>query len=295
VLGLAMTMTLYEAAFATLNRKFPTDARKRISTLTLFGGLASTVFWPLTWKLDAALGWRDCYLFYALVQLLVCVPLHALLGRDAPRPAVSHDESHATLRDAVREPRFWFLACAFSANTLTFSALSVHLLPLIERHGHTSAFAVAAAAFIGPMQVIGRLLERSCWQRWTPQRVGMLTFAGLPAALATLLLFGREMWAVAVFCLLYGVSNGVLTIVRGTLPRTLYGASNYGAISGAMAGPALLSKAAGPLVGAAIAGAYAGPEPMIALLLGCSVVAVGFYRAALIRHGGRSPHGSCLT
>ena len=56
VLGLAMAMTLYDAAFATLNRKFPAQARPLISTLTLFGGLASTLFWPLTWALAAEFG-----------------------------------------------------------------------------------------------------------------------------------------------------------------------------------------------------------------------------------------------
>lgn len=210
-----------------------------------------------------------------------------MLGSEAPvlRPGREHGFG---LAHALRERRFWMLAGAFSANTLTFSALSAHLLPLIERYGHTPQFALSAAALIGPMQVAGRLLERVWWRRWSPQQIGVITFAGLPAALAILLFFGSGMWTVSAFCLLYGVSNGLQTIVRGTLPRSLYGAAHYGAISGAMAGPALLSKAAGPLLGAAIAGMADSATPLIAVLLASSLLGLALYLAAL-----RSPVTQC--
>ncbi|HEX7986066.1 MAG TPA: MFS transporter, partial [Duganella sp.] len=84
LLGVAMALTMYEAAFATINRKFHFDSRQAISTLTLFGGFSSTVFWPLTLKLSALIGWRDTYFWYGVAQLLLCLPLHLMLGRDAP-------------------------------------------------------------------------------------------------------------------------------------------------------------------------------------------------------------------
>lgn len=56
-----MSLTLYEAASATINRKFALGSRQAISTLTLFAGFASTVFWPLTLTLSVLLGWRDTY------------------------------------------------------------------------------------------------------------------------------------------------------------------------------------------------------------------------------------------
>src|SRR5471032_444073 len=64
LLGVAMSLTLYEAAFATINRKFASGSRQVISTLTLFAGFASTVFWPLTLKLSVSLGWRDTYFWF---------------------------------------------------------------------------------------------------------------------------------------------------------------------------------------------------------------------------------------
>lgn len=283
MLGLAMTLTLYEAAFATLNRQLPDQSRQAISTVTLFGGFASTLFWPLTWYLSTATGWRGAYICFGLIQLAICLPLHLLLDGQAQAASGSErsgPRSH-TLGEALRHGAFWTLALAFAANTFTFSALSVHLLPLLKDFGHTAEFTVLLLTLIGPMQVVGRLLERTVAGDVAPQTIGKIVFATLPAALLALALFGEHGWAAALFCILYGLSNGVLTIVRGTVPQELFGRENYGAISGAMAGPSLLSKAAGPLVAAMVMQAYPAPATLVLLLLGCSLVSVAFYFAAV--------------
>lgn len=293
VLGLAMALALYEAAFATLNRRFHQHSRQSISTLTLFAGFASTIFWPLTLKLDGMLGWRGTYACFAALQLILCLPLHIVLGRDervaaAPQalPAPSH-----TLAEAVRHPAFWKLALAFSANAFVFSALSVHLIPLLAQGGHGAGVAVLTASLIGPLQVAGRIGERTLARNAAPQTVGQFTFAALPAALLALLLFGHHAWAAALFCILYGLSNGILTIVRGTIPQALFGRANYGAISGAMAGPSLASKAAGPLVAAAILNAFPAPALLLTLLFLMSVLSLLFYRSAVAHHVSASGSG----
>jgi hypothetical protein len=114
-----------------------------------------------------------------------------------------------------------------------------------------------------------------------PQTVGKVTFSLLPAALLALLFLGEHLWAVALFCILYGLSNGILTIVRGTVPQALFGRENYGAISGALAGPSLLSKAAGPLAAAAVIQLSPSVYPLLGLLLLMSAVSLGFYLAAV--------------
>lgn len=285
MLGVAMALTLYEAAFGTINRRFALNSRQAISTLTLFAGFASTVFWPLTLKLNLALGWRDTYFWYGVVQLVLCLPLHLLLGRDQERAPVhaSAGARDSTLAEALRHGAFWKLALAFSANSFIFSALSVHLIPLLRDFGHSVAFAVLISTLIGPMQVAGRIGERTLARNAAPQTVGKFTFAALPAALLVLLLMGAQAWAAAVFCILYGLSNGILTIVRGTIPQALFGRSNYGAISGAMAGPSLLAKAAGPLLAASILRAYPAPLVLLTVLLAVSLVSLLFYLGAIKR------------
>ncbi|MBQ5963637.1 MFS transporter [Massilia sp. ZL223] len=284
LIGIAMALTLYEAAFATINRKHGFDTRRAISTLTLFGGFASTLFWPLTARLDAMFGWRDTYLWYGVAQLAVCMPLHLCLSAD-PKPQGQHGfaskrRSH-TLAEALRHPVFWTLALAFSANTFIFSAMAVHLIPLLERMGQTASMAVLLAALIGPMQVAGRIAEMVFARNTPPQTVGVLTFSMLPAALLILVLAGSQAWMVAMFCMLYGASNGILTIVRGSIPQALFGRENYGAIAGAMAGPSLLSKAAGPLVAATLLRHDSAPGVLLSILLAMSLVSLALFLRAV--------------
>jgi predicted MFS family arabinose efflux permease len=284
LLGVAMAMVLYEAAFGTINREFSQNARRGISTVTLFGGLASTLFWPLTLKLNGMVGWRDTFMIYGVVHLLLCAPLHALLvprKQRASRSDVAHAFKNYTLKEAVRHPAFWKLAFAFSANSFIFSALSVHLIPLLQQFGHPIVTVVLLATLIGPMQVAGRIGEMTFARHALPQNVGKVTFSLLPAALLALLFLGERLWAVALFCILYGLSNGILTIVRGTVPQALFGRENYGAISGALAGPSLISKAAGPLAAAAVMQHSPSPYPLLGVLLLMSAVSLGFYLAAV--------------
>lgn len=291
VLGAAMALVLYEAAFATINREFDFNPRKGISTLTLFAGFASTLFWPLTLKLDSMFGWRQTYLMYAVLQLAVCVPLHACLGvRARSAVAASHQSNLAksfTLREALRHSVFWWLAAAFATNSFVFAALSVHLIPLMHRLGHPMATVVLFASLIGPMQVAGRIGEMLYAHRSRPRTVGLITFATLPIALAGLFLMGQREWVAAGFCLLYGLSNGLLTIVRGTIPQELFGRENYGAISGALSAPSLLLKALGPTV---VAGAMALERPehlVLALLFVASIVSLlTYWQAVRQRHVG---------
>ena len=291
VLGLAMALTMYEAAFATINREFGARGRQAISTLTLFGGFASTVFWPLTQQLDQLLGWRDTYALYGALQIAVCLPLHLLLAGGRPAaPAAAHAataataaaqaERNHTLHEALRHPAFWKLALAFAANSFIFSAMSVQLIPMFVQFGHAPALAVALAALVGPMQVAGRIGEMTLGRHALPQTIGKFTFAALPAALLVLLMFGASQWALALYCTLYGLSNGILTIVKGTLPAALFGRKNYGAIAGALAGPSLVARAAGPLAVAAIIARAPAPAVLLTVLLGFSLVSLASYLAA---------------
>jgi predicted MFS family arabinose efflux permease len=284
VLGAAMAATLYEAAFATLNHHFGIGARQAISTLTLFAGFASTIFWPLTLHVNTAIGWRDTYLLYAALQLGLCLPLHLLLGRNAPaaaRPQAADSGPDFTLRQALRHSRFWSLAFAFSANSFIFSALSAHLIPILQRLGHPIGTVVFMAALIGPMQVAARVVERAFAGRSRPQTVGTVAFGALPAGLLALLFFGTHQTALAIFCVCYGASNGILTIARGTVPQVLFGPRNYGAISGAMSAPAMLSKAAGPLAVAAVIEWSSSPAVLFGLLFAFSIASLLFYLMAV--------------
>ncbi len=285
IIGLGMAMSLYEAAFATLNRSLREASRSAISNVTLLGGLASTLFWPLTAGLLDRLGWRDTCVVFALALWAVCLPLHAMLD-DGKGPAGwaggQAKDRDFSLAQSVSHPVFWLLAGVFALHAFTFSALSVHLVPLIRRLGQPEHLAVALAAFIGPMQVFGRLVERVLAGRVTPQVIGVFTVGGLPAALAVLCLAGTGVGGVIVFGALYGMSNGVLTILRGTLPQAIFGPTHYGAIAGALAAPSLIAKSAAPLLSALLL-TDTDYHFLLYGLLALSIASLVLYLAALRR------------
>jgi predicted MFS family arabinose efflux permease len=249
VAGLAMAGCLYDPAFATLHAISGPSYRKAVTALTLFGGFASTVFWPLSQFLLDAYGWRTAFAVYAGLNLLICLPLHLWIlprgpGADvhasaAPDPAVA-------ARPAQPDVFVW-LATALALAAFLSSALSAHVIGLLTSSGLTARDAVLVSSLIGPMQVAGRVAEFAFSGHLRPLAVGTLAF-GLLAAGLLVLTQVHGVWIVALaFALLYGWSNGVMTIVRGTVPGELFGHRRFGALLGRLAQPQFVARAIAPV------------------------------------------------
>ncbi len=286
-LGLTMALVLYDPAFTVITASFGADARKGITALTLAGGFASTVFWPVTQMLVSATGWRDALLVLGLLNLVLCAPLHALcLPRaDAHRRARTDNQPRdparsQKLRDIVGTRTFWLLAFSFTANMLAFSALSIHLIPLLSEKGYAAASAVWLAAMVGPMQVAGRIGEYTVGARYSITRVAVIALVLLPVALASLV-FASSGWGwVVIFVICYGASNGIMTIARGAIPAEIYGRERYGAVNGALSAPVLASRACGPLFASLIWSATGGYDAVLWVLSAFGALSVvSFYLA----------------
>ncbi|AJX97328.1 MFS transporter [Burkholderia pseudomallei] len=282
-IGVAMSATLYQPAFAVITQIFGNDYRRAITHLTLFGGFASTVFWPLTQSLLQYIGWHETWLLYAAANLLVCLPIHATLPKRnmaVHEASGAHTEQTAAgLTAVLREPAFYLVTAAVTLNALVFAAMSLHMIPVLQAHGISAENAAWVGALVGPMQVVGRVLEATVGKRASTRQVGMAAIALLPLSLILLFASGKWLPVYVVFAALYGISNGVMTIVRGALPAELYGRAAYGAISGAMATPVQIAIAAGPFV-ASILYAAGNGYPGTLLALAC----IGATGAVLFRY-----------
>lgn len=295
-LGLAMAATLYDPAFAVLGQVFRERQRKAITVLTLFGGFASTVFWPLTQTLIEGRGWQGALLVLGLLNLVVCAPLHLWVLPKAASSAMNRQQlDRSALRAVLRDPTFYWLCLAFTGNALVFSAMSVHLISLLQGKGMTLAQAAWIGALVGPMQVLGRIAEYVFLSRMQPARVGMLAMWLLPAALALLAVLGAQPAGLVVFALLYGASNGVMTIVRGAIPAELYGRENYGAVNGAMATPVLIAKAAGPIAASLVIAVSSGASAMVWVLAVVAVVSAGLFTLTLSTRTASAPREATAT
>jgi predicted MFS family arabinose efflux permease len=260
VLGVAMAAGLYEAAFAALVHLYGKNARGAITGITLFAGFASTAGWPLSAWIEFEWGWRAACLAWAALHLLLGLPLNWRLPASpaplvSPAPAEAHAaeaaapitpaDSRSATRTAV------LLALVFAVTWFISTAMAAHLPRLLQAHGVPLATALVFAGLVGPAQVAGRLLEYGLLRNVHP-----LVSARVAGSLHTLgamafLFFGVP--AGAIFTLLHGAGNGVLTIAKGTLPLVLFGVRDYGARQGLLMVPARFAQATAPwLFGLAI-------------------------------------------
>lgn len=284
LMGVAMGMTLYEPAFASLAIAFRENLRKAITVLTLAGGFASTVFWPLTQYLASALGWREALLVLAAINLVTCVPLHAVFlpgGKHAA--AVNGKPDPGQRARLLADPRFRWLGIAFTGNTFVFAAAALHMLAILQDRGYSATQAAALGALIGPMQVAGRVADMVLANRISPRQAGIFAMLALPASLAVLWFAGASVALVVVFAVIYGAGNGIVTIVRGTVPADLFGREGYGAMNGLLAAPALVARAAGPLAGAALLAPFGGYGGVIVFLAAIALLAAISFTIAVRR------------
>lgn len=252
VMGLGMGAGLYDPAFATLGRLFGEGGRSAITTLTLFGGFASTVCWPLSAFLEGRLGWRGACFVYAAVQIAVALPIYLfVLPRQARRPAITPAPPVAAPRamSAPAIPRsglFLLLATTITLASIISTVMSVHLLTILQGKGLALAAAVSLGALVGPSQVAARTIEmfiaRFHHPIWTKLAATLLVTAGL-ATLWT----GTPILTLAL--VLYGAGIGLESIARGTLPLAIFGPERYPVIMGRIAMPSLIAQAAAPSIG----------------------------------------------
>jgi MFS family permease len=250
VLGIGISASLYDAAFATLGRIFGASARRPITLLTFAGGFASTVSWPATHFLLDAHGWRGTYLVYAGLLAFVAAPLHFFV---LPRMRV---ETHPAPADApppaavlpARGLPFILVATGFAAYSFVPSGMSAHLLAIFGRAGIDAGTVVTIGALFGPSQVASRLFEFTFGGGTHPLAIARSAVTLVLCAFVLLALAGISTVPAAAFAIMFGVSNGLITIARGTVPLTMFGASGYGRLVGRLALPWLAMQSAAPLV-----------------------------------------------
>lgn len=275
VLGIAMAGGLYDAAFSTLGRLFGGNARTAMTGVTLLGGFASTVAWPAITMLEVELGWRATCLVLAGVHLTIGLPLYLLLiPREEQRNSQAmptQETEQSTLMLPRARALFLLVAVLFTLQSSVMSTVSVLLLDTLAQLGFAAAVALAIGMMIGPSQVAARLLELFLWRTlhptWSARGAVFLCFLGI-----TLLIPAHPVLAFVAMAL-YGAGNGLLTIVRGTLPLALFGSEGYGGRMGLLARPMLIAQATTPL-GMAMVLSERGPSALLATLAALAFMAM---------------------
>jgi MFS family permease len=289
LVGLGMRLCLYDAAFATLVQMAPARGRRAISLLTLPGGLASTILWPVGALLEQAYGWRTTLLVFALLNAGVCAPLHwfalarghRALTADPATPATnsaaatlaSPPAAPPVLQGPRRTAAMALFALAMAASAIVMGAMSVHLLPVLAATGIDARYAVLLASMKGVAQTVARLIELVFGKRLPAIMLARLTFWLMPLSFVVLLAGGASLVTASIFIALFGAANGLTTIVRGVVPLALFGPKGYGEVLGKVATPVLLANAIAPVAFAALTDG-ADPTRGVLLVLAAAGLAV---------------------
>ncbi|MBI1775665.1 MAG: MFS transporter [Proteobacteria bacterium] len=290
VVGLGMGAGLYDAAFATLGRIYGETARSAIAALTLWGGFASTVCWPLSAFLANHFGWRGACLVYAALLFFLVMPSYLfLLPREAERPNRPVAKASAIAGDTPPGARasgadaavlFVLLALSLTLSYTISSVISVHLLTILEGSGIAFSAAVALGAIVGPAQVGARLIEmligRYHHPIWTMIASALFMSTGL-----AILALGLPLLALGL--VIYGAGIGIESIARGTVPLALFGAEGYAGLMGRLAMPSLIAQSISPTIGAFLL-QQEGADVLLAALTALAVFKVALVVSLWWRH-----------
>jgi MFS family permease len=251
LIGIGMGTGLYDAVFAALGRMYGREARTPITNLTLFGGFASTVCWPLSAFMIEHVGWRAACFAYAGLHLFLVLPLQMAVVRAAPAagPAAARGQSDHKETQPVRNEMLIFalLAAILSIAAGIGSVVVVHLLIFLQARGLDFAVAVSLGTLFGPAQVGARVIERLFGSHYHPVWTMIASCTLMAVGLA--MLYGAVP-ALLLVILLYGAGYGISWIGRGTLPLALFGPIRFPRLMGKLAFPSLIIQALAPSAGA---------------------------------------------
>ena len=287
LIGAGMAGTLYESVFAFIIRTYPDDYRRRITFVTLLGGFASTVFWPLTALLLAHFGWRGALVGLALLQIAGCLfcYLRYLPRQAMPRaPRLHFRDTGAPVGALLRSRPFVLLAIAFTLQSLVLAGLAAHIIALLSAGGVGTAIGLVAASSIGIMQVLGRIVLLMAGARMNPAATARVVGWLLPAAIITLLAVSISPWLAFLYAFLFGTGNGMMTIVKGTATADLISREHVAKLNGILALPMAIARAAGPILIASFWDYFGDPRAAMLVVLvlagGAAVSLAAAYRAA---------------
>lgn len=245
--------------------------------------IVSTLLVPIVTVMVEHIGWRHtCFAWGAILLLLIPVPMiwfRAERIAPPPAPEPASDVEAAPLPDpkgfraVIRQPAFWIIAAAFTAQAAVTTGLSVHLVPLMTDYGLD---AVLAGTLFGGMILLSipvRLLSGYLADRLEPRFLplvlgGLLVLEGL--AIGSFAIAPGFATMLVVICAL-GIAAGAPTLLVLILCNELFGQSGFATVQGSL----MMLQVPGTMLAPIIAGyAYDFSGSYVAVIAGFSLLLI---------------------
>ncbi|MHB2166416.1 MFS transporter [Alsobacter sp. R-9] len=250
LIGLGGSLALSLPAFTALAQVAGQAARGSMSTLMLFTGIASSISWPVTGWLDAHVGWRGVCFTFAVVHVLLCLPLHAFVlprrsavaGGAGPTPAPS------AVTPEGRRLAVLVMAPCFALSGFVSWGLSLHVLELLEQSGLSEAVALTVASSMGLVSTGARVADFALGRRFSPMKTALGACGLIVISFAVFAVFIGSPTAAIGFIGLYAFGTGLFAVSRATLPLWVFGSASYGTFAGRLAFGQNVANAVAPVV-----------------------------------------------
>lgn len=279
VAGLAQSAVLYPPAFAVITRWYGPQRVRPLTTLTLIGGLASTIFAPIVAYLIEEFGWRTSYVIMAIILGIITVPLHMIFlnGQWSDRPDAANNDtdrvhSSSTVRDVIRSPRFIVLTMVMSIAAFALFAVTINMVPMLMEGGLAYSTAAVALGLVGTGQVIGRLGYGAVSRSTTPRQRTVLIYGVGAVSLVAFAVVPGPTWLIVTLAVFAGAARGCHTLLQATAVADRWGSKNFAQINATLNAPITALSALAPVTGPALAAVFGGYTAMALVMAGLLVV-----------------------
>lgn len=256
LIGITLAGCLYEPCFALVTRARGARAKQAIILITLIAGFAGAISFPMAHTLAETWDWRTAVRVFAVVVIFTASPLlwisASLLEKTGIHRAIVPKTYEILRQPFMASGVFWLLATGFAFAALLHGVALHHLLPILADRGIHQDVAVVAAAFIGPMQVAGRLAMMAAERHVSNNSIAISCFVVMGCSVLLLIGAGTTPALLVGFVILFGGGYGVVSIIRPVIARDILGQDNFGAKSGALAMLYLTGSASAPFLGSLV-------------------------------------------
>ena len=283
LIGVTLAGCLYEPCFALVTKCRGARAKQAIILITLIAGFAGAISFPVAHTLAETWGWRVALRVFAGVVIFGATPLLWFganwLEQKGQQAAVPSPKRRFLSQPFMSSPVFWFLGIGFSLVALLHGVTLHHLLPILADREIHQDVAVVAAAFIGPMQVAGRLAMMAAERYVSNHAITISCFLVMGCSILLLIGAGSTPALLVGFVILFGGGYGIVSIIRPVIARDILGQENFGAKSGALALLYLTGTASAPYLGSLVWN-LGGYELVLPGLIILAIVGLGLYLLA---------------
>ena len=273
LIGVSYAMCTYEVAFGSAVQLDEPKARRNISIITFYGGIASTVTWMSVAPMLEFLGLQMTCLCLAGLMLFGAWRFWVLSQRyqqEVPQISKTLEPFRWSILTQSEKRVLVTMGSISTLGFLTFTATSMFWINLFSEKFADPALAVVLASLYGPFQVVGRLIEMKFGHRFDARLSGIVATMLMPLALTMIHSDAVEIAVLAM--ILFGMGQGVLTVTYGFVTNLYFRASVYGRAKGMMIAPRAVIAAVGPSLGGVL---YAqGADQFLYVMAGLMLVAM---------------------